>query len=161
MSIKKTNSGFSLLEVLISVFVLSIGLLGLAKLQGESLKTNQTATLRSQVTILASDMFDSMRANQTEAESGSYNIAIGDDPPSSPTTVSGNDIVNWFNNISSALPVGGDASITCADIDTLDGDACSAGSLFTINIFWDEFEYTTGDSKKNLQQVNFVYTGVL
>ena len=161
MSLMKKNSGFSLLEIMIAVSVLSIGLLGLAKLQGASLKTNQSATLRSQVTMLASDMFDTMRANQVEAESGSYNITKAQNPPTSPTSLSGDDLVNWFNSIAVVLPPGSDASIACADIDATDTLACSPGSLFTINLFWDEFEYSTGDSKKNLQEANFTYSGVL
>ena len=146
---------------MISVFVLSVGLLGLAKLQGASLKTNQSATLRSQVTILASDMFDNMRANQVEAEAGSYNITQIENPPATPTTISGDDLVGWFNNLAATLPPGSDASIACTDILTTDTDACTTGSLFTINIFWNEFEYAGTDSSKSIQQANFTYSGVL
>lgn len=155
------NKGFSLLEVMISVLVLSVGLLGLAKLQGAALKTNQSATLRGQVTMLASDMFDNMRANQVEAEAGSYIITQVENPPATPTVVSGEDLVNWFNNMTATLPPGSDASIACADIVTTDADVCTKGSLFTINIFWNEFEYAGTDNNKSIQQANFTYSGVL
>jgi len=161
MSIIHRHNGFSLLEIMISVFVLSIGLLGLAKLQGASLKTNQSATLRSQVTILASGMFDNMRANQVEAEAGLYNITQAEDPPASPTTVAGEDLQGWFNDLATFLPPGSDASIACNDIDATDTFACTAGSLFTINIFWNEFEYAGSDNNKSIQQANFTYSSVL
>ena len=59
----KTNTGFTLIEVLIAMLVLAVGLLGLAGLQATSLKNNQSAYNRSQATQLAYDMADRMRAN--------------------------------------------------------------------------------------------------
>lgn len=50
--------GFTLLEVLIGLLVLSIGLLGIANLQIKSLRYTQDAYLRSQVIILAQDLTD-------------------------------------------------------------------------------------------------------
>lgn len=57
------QTGLSLLEVLVSVVILSIGLLGSAGLIANGLKSSNTAYYRSQATILASDMLDRMRAN--------------------------------------------------------------------------------------------------
>ena len=65
--------GFSLLEVLIAVVVLSIGLLGLASLQATSLRMNQEALMRSQEAHLAYDMIDRMRANRPGFIAGTYN----------------------------------------------------------------------------------------
>jgi type IV pilus assembly protein PilV len=56
-------SGFTLLEVLITLIVLSVGLLGLAGLQTMSLRNNHDAYLRSQATIQAYDIVDRMRAS--------------------------------------------------------------------------------------------------
>jgi type IV pilus assembly protein PilV len=63
----KCNRGFTLLEVLVAVLVLSIGLLGLAGLQAASLRNNHSGYLRSQATILAYDYIDRMRANRDVA----------------------------------------------------------------------------------------------
>ncbi|HQV14417.1 MAG TPA: type IV pilus modification protein PilV [Denitromonas sp.] len=61
-----TQRGFSLIEALIAMVVLSIGLLGLAGLQVSSLKFNQTAQLRSKAVTLAYDMQERVRASFTE-----------------------------------------------------------------------------------------------
>jgi type IV pilus assembly protein PilV len=66
-------AGFSLLEVLVTVLVLSIGLLGLAGLQASSLRNNHSAFLRSQAVLKAYEGLDRMRANRAAAVSGSYN----------------------------------------------------------------------------------------
>lgn len=57
------SGGFTLLEVLIALVVLSIGLLGIAALQGVGLRTSHGAYLTSQASLLAYDMADRIRAN--------------------------------------------------------------------------------------------------
>lgn len=57
------QSGVSLLEVLISIVVLTVGLLGTAHMQTTGLVNNQRAYQRSQATLLAYDIADRMRAN--------------------------------------------------------------------------------------------------
>jgi len=55
--------GFSLLEVLVSVVILSIGLLGMAGIQLKGLSSNHSANLRTQATTLANDLAERMHAN--------------------------------------------------------------------------------------------------
>ena len=57
------QSGLSLIEVLIALLILSIGLLGIAGLQGTSLSKTREASLRTNAMILAQDLIDSMRSN--------------------------------------------------------------------------------------------------
>ena len=47
------NNGFSLVEVLVAVLVLSVGLLGLAALQTRGLRANDSARIRTQGQFLA------------------------------------------------------------------------------------------------------------
>ena len=77
-------AGFTLLEVLVALVVLSIGLLGLSGLQTTSLRNNHAAFLRSQATLLNNDIADRMRANRDSATAGNYNI----DYAGTPTAVS-------------------------------------------------------------------------
>lgn len=56
-------SGFTLLEVMIAIFVLSVGLLGLALLQTTGLRLNTDSHSRTQATYAAYDIVDKMRAS--------------------------------------------------------------------------------------------------
>ena len=69
--------GFTLIEVLVSIVILSIGLLGIAKLMLFSSRSNDSAYLRSQATALAYEILDNMRANRQEAINLTYNTALG------------------------------------------------------------------------------------
>jgi len=57
------SAGFTLVEVMVALLVLSIGLLGLAFLQGTGHSFNTDAYARTQATMLAYDIVDRMRAN--------------------------------------------------------------------------------------------------
>ena len=67
-------SGFSLIEVLIALLVLSIGLLGLALLQVTALQANNDSYFRTQATLYASEIADRMRANAAAVTAGSYHV---------------------------------------------------------------------------------------
>ncbi|MGD8589129.1 MAG: type IV pilus modification protein PilV [Chromatiales bacterium] len=103
--------GFSLLEVLITFIVLSVGLLGLAALDANGLKNNQSAYWRSQATILGYSIIDSMRANRTAALNGDYNLILTAAPPSGSTIVA-KDLLGWIQALSTTLPEG-DGAINC------------------------------------------------
>lgn len=64
--------GFSMLEVLIAVFVIAIGVLGVSSAQLLSLKNNQGSYYRSQANFLVMDMLDRMRANPSGVQDGDY-----------------------------------------------------------------------------------------
>lgn len=70
----KRNRGFTLIEVLISVLVLLIGILGVAGMQILSIQTNQGAYFRSQAVYVGSEILDAMRANRQAL--ASYAITI-------------------------------------------------------------------------------------
>ncbi len=59
------SKGFTLIEALVTVIVMSIGLLGVAALQNTGVKLTYDSYLRTQSALLASDLFDRMRANTT------------------------------------------------------------------------------------------------
>jgi type IV pilus assembly protein PilV len=71
------TGGFTLIEVLVSLVILSIGLLGIAKLMLFSSRSNDSAYLRSQATALAYEILDNMRANRQEAIAGTYTTTQG------------------------------------------------------------------------------------
>lgn len=118
--------GFSLIEVLVALLVLSVGLLGLAALQTVALKSNHSAYHRSQATFLAYDMLDRMRANRNAAMAGDYNIAMNESPASG-TTVAAQDLTDWINNDVAQYIPSGDGAISC-----------DANGLCTVTVQWDE-----------------------
>lgn len=57
------SSGFTLIEALVTVVVMSIGMLGLAAMQSASVRFAYDSYLRTQTSFMAADLFDRMRAN--------------------------------------------------------------------------------------------------
>lgn len=95
------QSGFSLLEVLVALLVLSTGLLGLARLQVYSLQNNQSAAHSTYATFLAYEALDSIRANRAHAQD--YAIGI-DSPPSSGDSIAEQDLRSWKDSLAKRLP---------------------------------------------------------
>jgi len=62
---KHTARGFTLIEVLVALTILSIGMLGLGRLFLYTLQGNSSATSRTVAVNLASDLADRIRANRT------------------------------------------------------------------------------------------------
>lgn len=118
--IKRHRSlGFSLLEVLVAMGVLSIGLLGLAALQTASFRFNNQSFLKTQATVRTYDIIDRIRSNSA----GTYALTLTGTPPSAPTDCktslcSANDMAlfdlnQWINSINTYLPQGqGAISVT-------------------------------------------------
>lgn len=106
------QAGAGLLEVLIALVVLTVGLLGLASLQTVSLQLNGSALVRSQAANLAYDITERIRANRPAA--AAYNIAIDEDPESSPSTLAAADLAEWRNALAATLPEG-TGSVTIVD----------------------------------------------
>lgn len=67
--------GFSLVEVLVALLVLSFGMIGLAMLQTVGMKFNTNSYSRTQSTLLAYDMIDRMRANPAAILNSDYDVA--------------------------------------------------------------------------------------
>ena len=79
------QAGFTLIEVMVAIVILSFGLLGVAGLMVTGIQFTHSAQQRSLATQLAYDMIDRMRSNQAgvalpdnAAGGGSYHRPIGD-----------------------------------------------------------------------------------
>ena len=64
---KLYSQGFTLLEILVSIVVLSFGLLGMVGIQAMALKSNNDARQQSAAVQLAGELSDMMRGNQVVA----------------------------------------------------------------------------------------------
>lgn len=67
------SAGFSLIEVLISLVILSVGLLGIAAMVSVSMKSKGSSYLRTQALAQSAAIIDRMRANRATATAGGYN----------------------------------------------------------------------------------------
>lgn len=73
-----STRGFTLLEVLVALLILSVGLLGLAALQTTGLRFTHQSEQRTQAVIQAYDMLDRIRANPVARGTGAYdNVSLG------------------------------------------------------------------------------------
>lgn len=108
----KKSAGFSMVEVLVSLLILSIGLLGMVALQARAIQENQGAYLRSQASIETYDILERMRANRAAAEAGAYNIDMGVSRVSSSNPMAGIDLTDWVTGLATSLP-SGKGSVKC------------------------------------------------
>ncbi len=119
------QKGFTLLEVLVAMLILSIGLLGLAGLMASGLRNNHSAYYRTQATWLAYDVIDRMRANQVNA--ADYGVEMGADAAGE--GVAAVDIANWKAMIATTLPEGDGAVLV---------NAAGGVRTVTIDIQWND-----------------------
>jgi type IV pilus assembly protein PilV len=127
--------GTSLLEVLITIAIMAIGLLGLARLQVSSLRNIQNTLYRAEATLLAHDILDSMRIVNTAShdQAAHYTVAVGSTTAAGPSQMAIDDISAWKTRIAQALP-GGDGSVSVS------------GRMATIRIEWSDRRPGTPDS---------------
>lgn len=99
-----------MLEVLISLLILSVGLLGLGSLQTVGVQNNNSAFQRSQATLLSYEIVEAMRANRYGAINGRYNRGFEDADPDPTASMAAMDVSLWLNNVTGSL-AGGEGSI--------------------------------------------------
>jgi type IV pilus assembly protein PilV len=135
------QKGFTLLEVLVAMLVLSIGLLGLAGLMASSLRNNHSAYYRSQATWLAYDVIDRMRTNRPNA----VNYIVGIGGASGAGGLAGADVTDWKAMIANSLPEGdGSVAVVVA------GEARTV----TVDIQWNDARGTRGDAAQTFRVVS-------
>lgn len=138
--LRTKQGGFTLLEVLVAVLVLSVGILGMAGLQFASLRNNQQSYQRSQAAALVNELADLMRANRVVAGTGSYLLPVtttltgASDCTTATCTeaqLAAYDLQNWQGRVLATLP-GARTQVLCSIA------TCVRGSMQTITVMWDE-----------------------
>jgi type IV pilus assembly protein PilV len=137
------QNGSSLIEVLVTILIVSFGLLGVAGIIVNALKDSHSSYGRSQASWLALDIIDRMRANRSAAQTAGtspYALAINAATPAASTTsVAQNDLYAWRTALASALPAGtGSVAIT----------SISGTKIFTVTVTvrWDDSRAQGGSS---------------
>lgn len=142
------QKGFSLLEAMIAFAVISIGLLGIAKMQAVSLNSTRNSNSRSLGALFATSMASAMYANQAYWRNGppastvtvtktvisdatlSANSTDCTTSPCTPAQLASYDLRDWGATVASTLP-SGSGQVNCQQ---------PAGAPVTCNvqIFWQE-----------------------
>jgi type IV pilus assembly protein PilV len=141
------DRGFTLVEVMVALLVLSIGLLGVGKLVLFSARSNDSAYQRSQATALAYAMLDYMRANKVGATAGSYNTAavsgVGNPgvncnqaAPCANALLAQYDLYTWQQELRRALGPTADGSI--AIVTSLDPVTLATYMSTTVVVQWND-----------------------
>lgn len=113
--LQRRQKGATLLEVLIATVVISIGLLGLAGLQVKSVQNNYNAYIRSQASLLASDLAERMRAAPQQTNdyltNNFPNLSEFDDLNCATVNnldldTAGKDLLQWRRSVFCLLPEG-------------------------------------------------------
>lgn len=106
-ALRTREAGFSLIEVLVSVVIMTLGLVGASMTLMNTVNNASNTEISERATQLAYEMMDAMRANRINASS--YVTAYGTTPPSSTATVANMDLKSWLTTLQQ-LP-GGDGKI--------------------------------------------------
>ena len=149
-SVITRQRGFSLIEVLVALFVLSIGLLGLAGLQTLGLKFNTQSYQRTQAVLNVYDIMDRIRANPGGLTGGNYDdIDVAYTPPAqnclgfpcNTTQMADYDIGQWKTSLGGLLSQGQGG--ICRGVLTLNPYGCvvdATTTQFMVGITWVEHD---------------------
>lgn len=135
--------GISLIEVLVSVVVLGIGLLGVAAMQSIALRGGQSSLESSQAVIQTTSILESMRTNAANA--GAYNTAdwvCAVATPGTGATLAQVDMSTWVGSLKATMGTAGD-STTCGRV-TGCPDAC------VIGVRWND-ERAGGEAQRTIE----------
>lgn len=100
----KRHSGMTLVEQLVTLVLISVGLLGVAALQVSGLKTSKETYTRLRASALAADILDRMRANPLGCRNGAYAVTFNG--TGTPGTTAGADLSTWQAEVDRVLPGG-------------------------------------------------------
>ncbi len=124
-TVRAAQGGMTMVEVLVTLVLTSVGLLGVAALQLATLKNNQEAYVRSQASILAADILDRIRADSRGFRAGSFDADFNEGGGEG--TPAARDVEAWQASIDATLP-GGEENAA--------GRIERNGNIVTITIRW-------------------------
>lgn len=122
--------GMSLIEVLVSVLVLGVGLMGIAAMQALALRGGQSSLETSQAVMATSSILDAIRANPTQASS--YNMGKTCAVPSG-GSLAANDKAAWITALKTTIGSGLTDATTCGEITN-----CAPAAVCKVTVYWND-----------------------
>ena len=131
----RKSAGFSLVEAMVSLIVISVGMIGIAALYGQGLSAGRTALSRTIAVNLASTMAENIRVNRLgqaayagAAADNNCDPAGGGGVDCTPAQMAAHDLFLWNADVAAQLPNGVGA------VAFVDGTPPN----YTITVTWDE-----------------------
>lgn len=132
----KKQAGSALLDALFAFFLLSIGILGVARVHGDAIQQSASASTQTMADAMARQMFERMRLNPAGVTANRYNAVtataadpacIGTAAGCTEATLAQTDVNQWYSALAATLPQGS-------------GSVAGAGhgSVFTVTVSWVE-----------------------
>lgn len=151
------NAGFSMIEVLVAIVILTFGMLGIAALQALALRGSQSSIARNEAVAQSYAILDAMRANRSQALLGAYTLGAYDagDPsgtswtcgvPADDGTLSSRDLNEWMGRLQSTQGLGPSA---CAIIAPVPG----IQDTFQVLLRWDDSRGNAGRATQPDDQI--------
>ncbi|MBB3170122.1 type IV pilus modification protein PilV [Simiduia aestuariiviva] len=141
--------GVTLIEILVTVAIMAVGLLGLGAMQLIGLKNINNSQYRTQASLLAYDMAERMRSNPVAVKAGAYDaVSASVSKPScticSTSDMAQLDVYEWHAMIAEDIEKGGLPA-------SAKGEVAKNGNQWDVTISWDEqTRDSSGGSVKKL-----------
>jgi type IV pilus assembly protein PilV len=132
--IGRAQRGFSLIEVLIALIIMSVGMLGIAGLYVQSMQAGRTSMLRHNAVTLAGDVADRIRSNPRAANAytdadGADNGCVNGEVNCTEAEMAAHDVLLWQEQADTTMPNG---------LVTITFDDTVSPPNYTIEVSWDE-----------------------
>ncbi|MDQ2641860.1 MAG: type IV pilus modification protein PilV [Pseudomonadota bacterium] len=134
---KRHQSGFTLVEVLVALLIVSIGLLGIAAMQSLALRNTGSSMERSQAVIQTYSYLDLLRANRDRAVLSQLDMNLVCEVENLPSSQT--DQRNWLEQLHLTLGPG-----SCGKVECLGGGKC------TITVQWNDTRAEGGSAVQEL-----------
>lgn len=137
---RRRARGFSIVEAMVALLVMSVGMLGIAGLYVSSLKAGRTAILRTKAVNMASDLADRIRANRTARNAYDTAVVAPCSVPGGGTTLAetaarnlaAQDTCTWRAAVVAELPGG---TVSCVFVL---GNPAGMPNNYIVTINWQE-----------------------
>lgn len=149
MQIKNRQQGFSFIESLLALFILTVGLLGVAAMHAQSMRTGYVAVQRMSVVSKGEEILERMRANPAgiaDYAGAPQSFGCSSGNTCLPAQMAADDLFVWMAEVNSMFPGVPVVNIQVLPVDVVIDPEGKIREV-TVSIDWtirnDNYNYTT------------------